>query len=226
MQYHALVLALALNVVGVDQERQRRPVRPRSRFYHIREVVRLSFVVKVRQILAAELRVLLQVIIRTVGDALKLAPAEREEVLHVNAGLGVVGELVLFVVAQAQVFRFDAVILVPLQPRLAPILVPLGILVGRGEELHLHLLELARPVGEVARRDLVAERLPDLGDPEGRLEPRGLLDVEEVDEYALSRLRAHIDGGRAVFHRPHEGLEHQVEAAHLGKLPAAFRALV
>jgi hypothetical protein len=37
------------------------------------------------------------------------------------------------------------------------------------EELHLHLLELAGAEDEVARRDLVAERLADLRDAERRL---------------------------------------------------------
>ena len=52
---------------------------------------------------------------------------------------------------------------------LQPVLVPLLRLVGRDEELHLHLLELERAEDEVARRDLVAERLADLGDAERRL---------------------------------------------------------
>ena len=39
---------------------------------------------------------------------------------------------------------------------------------GVAEELDLHLLELARAEGAVLRRDLVAERLADLGDAERR----------------------------------------------------------
>ena len=41
---------------------------------------------------------------------------------------------------------------------------------GRDEVLDLHLLELARAEDEVARRDLVAERLADLRDAKGNLE--------------------------------------------------------
>ena len=45
---------------------------------------------------------------------------------------------------------------------------------GRHEELHLHLLELARAEDEVAGGDLVAEGLADLGDAERRLLAREL----------------------------------------------------
>ena len=50
-----------------------------------------------------------------------------------------------------------------------PVLVPLLVGAGLDEELHLHLLELAGAEDEVARRDLVAERLADLADAERRL---------------------------------------------------------
>jgi hypothetical protein len=56
------------------------------------------------------------------------------------------------------------------------------------EELQLHLLELARPEDEVPGRDLVAERLADLRDPERHLLARRLLDVEEVHVRALRGL--------------------------------------
>ena len=82
---------------------------------------------------------------------------------------------------------------------------------GLDEELHLHLLELARAEDEVARRDLVPERLADLRDAERDLLPRRLLDVQEVDVDALRRLGPEIHDRRALLDRPHERLEHQVE---------------
>ena len=69
---------------------------------------------------------------------------------------------------------------------------PLLRLGGRHEELHLHLLELAGAEDEVAGRDLVAERLADLGDPERRLLARELEHVLEVDEDPLRRLGAQV----------------------------------
>ena len=60
------------------------------------------------------------------------------------------------------------------------------------EELDLHLLELARAEGVVARVDLVAKRLADLGDAERQLEPRAVEDVLEVDEDALGGFGAEV----------------------------------
>src|SRR6185295_10017239 len=94
----------------------------------------------------------------------------------------------------------------------------------RHEELHLHLLELAGAEDEVARGDLVAERLPDLRDPEGRLLAREGHHVLEVDEDALRRLRAQVDLGALARDRADVGLEHQVELAWLGELAAALGA--
>jgi len=47
-------------------------------------------------------------------------------------------------------------------------LVPLAVGPGANEVLDLHLLEFARPEGEVTWRDLVAKGLPDLRDTEGQ----------------------------------------------------------
>ena len=116
----------------------------------------------------------------------------------------------------------DAVLVVPLQPRLLPVVVPLLVVAGLDEELHLHLLELARAEQEVAGRDLVAERLADLRDAERHLLARRVEHVEEVDEDPLRRFRPHEDDVRGVLHRAHERLEHEVELARLGQLAAAL----
>ena len=131
-------------------------------------------------------------------------------------------QLVGLVGAQEQVVGLDAELGVPAHPLVHPVLVPLAGVVGRDEELHLHLLELARAEDEVARRDLVAERLADLGDPERRLLARELKDVLEVDEDALGGLRPQVDLGARLGRRPDVGLEHQVELARLAELAAAL----
>ena len=102
--------------------------------------------------------------------------------------------------------------------------VPLLRLVRRHEVLHLHLLELARAEDEVAGRDLVAERLADLRDPERRLLARELQDVLEVEEDPLGGLGAQEDARALVRDRAHVRLEHQVEHARLGQLAAALGA--
>ena len=133
-------------------------------------------------------------------------------------------ELLGVVLAHAEHVLRDAEVDVPAQALLTPVLEPLGALVGRHEELHLHLLELARTEDEVAGRDLVAERLADLGDPERRLFPGELQDILEVDEDPLGRFGAQVDGRALLGDRAHVRLEHEVELARLGQLPAADRA--
>ena len=103
-------------------------------------------------------------------------------------------------------------------PLVDPVAVPLVRLVRRDEELHLHLLELERAEDEVARRDLVAERLADLRDPERRLAARELGDVLEVDEDPLRRLGAEVDALPRLLDGPDARLEHEVELARLGEV--------
>ena len=95
---------------------------------------------------------------------------------------------------------------------------PLVGLVGRDEELHLHLLELADAEEEVAGRDLVAEALADLRDAERRLDAQRRRDVLEVDEDPLRRLRAQVGDAGVVAHGADMRLEHQVEVARLGQV--------
>ena len=101
-----------------------------------------------------------------------------------------------------------------------------GAVLRRHEELHLHLLELTGAEDEVARGDLVAERLADLRDAERRLLAGRGLHVLEVDEDALGRLGAQVRDRGVVLHRADVGLEHQVEVAGLGEgvLGPAVRA--
>src|SRR5271155_3185810 len=96
---------------------------------------------------------------------------------------------------KAQVAGTDAQLHIPPLALLEPMLEPFLSVGGRHEELHLHLLELACPEDEVAGGYLVAERLPDLRDPERGLLAGELQHVLEVDEDALRGLRAQVGGG-------------------------------
>jgi hypothetical protein len=74
------------------------------------------------------------------------------------------------VLAKDEVLAGEADGLPPFHAEVAPEGVPGVGLIGMAEELELGLLELARAEGEVARRDLVAERLvPVLPMPKGIL---------------------------------------------------------
>jgi hypothetical protein len=98
------------------------------------------------------------------------------------------------------------------------VLVPLLRLVGRAEELHLHLLELAGAEDEVAGGDLVPERLADLGDTERRLLAGELEDVLEVVEDPLRRLGPQIGVRARVGDRSDLRLDQQVEVARLPEI--------
>jgi predicted ATPase len=91
--------------------------------------VGLTLLIEVGQGFAAEGSVVLKVEVGAVGDPLELAPAHREPGLDVHRAFGVVGKLVLAVLAQAEVVGPDAVALVPAQALGDPALVP--VLVGR-----------------------------------------------------------------------------------------------
>src|SRR3989442_8980098 len=71
----------------------------------------------------------------------------------------------------------------PLHALVPPEFEPLPVAPRLHEELHLHLLELARPEREVAGRDLVAERLADLRDAERDLLAGGLEHVQRSEEH-------------------------------------------
>ena len=79
------------------------------------------------------------------------------------------------------------------------------------KEFEFHLLELPHPEDKVPGRDLIAEGLADLRNPEGRAPCRGIHHVAEVREDGLGRLRTHVGEVGAVVYRAHGGFEHQVE---------------
>ena len=112
-------------------------------------------------------------------------------------------------------FEFLTVVFDPL---LLPVFEPLHALLAVAEELHLHLGEFAAAEGEVARIDLVPERLADLGDAEGELLPGGDPDTVEIHEDRLTGFGAEPGGVLLVEHRSDEGLHHQIEFTRFGQI--------
>ncbi len=171
-----------------------------------------------------------QVEVGAVGDALELVEllaAEVEPVLDVDGALGVVRQLLLRVLVEPEVLLPHAQVDEPVPAGLEPVVVPLLVGPGLDEELHLHLLELPGAEDEVARGDLVAERLAGLGDAERRLLARRGHHVEEVDEDPLSGLGPQVVQPLVALHRPEERLEQAGELARLGEraLGPAVRAV-
>ena len=95
---------------------------------------------------------------------------------------------------RAQVLLADAKALEPVHAVVLPVGKPFEVRAGLAEEFAFHLLKLTGAEGEVARGDLVAERLADLAHAEGQLAAGGALVVREAHEDALRRLRPQIAG--------------------------------
>ena len=164
-----------------------------------------------------------QVEVRAVVRAVDLAPTKREQELDVARCLRVVRELL--VVVEAQVLGRQAEVLEILLAVRLEVIVQRGVVALLAEGLELHLLELDRAEDEVARRDLVAERLADLPDAERQLRAHRALHVQEVDVFALCVFGAQVDDALIVVRDAAERLEHQVELPDIREIVlAAVRA--
>src|SRR5207253_2887719 len=139
-------------------------------------VVRL---VEVLELLPRMLLVLGEIEVAAIVNALDLLEAERpaEIELDVERRPRVVRELLLRVLVELQPLLRDAKPAMPCHALLFPVVEPLHVGVRLDEKLHLHLLEFTSSKDEVAGRDLVPERLPDLSDAERHLLPHRLLYV-------------------------------------------------
>src|SRR6185312_13571359 len=129
-----------------------------------------------------------QVEVRPVVDALDLARAKWELIINIYRRAGIVRQLLGTVRVEREMLALHAEVEIPLESPLAPVVEPLRLGLRVDEELHLHLLELAHAIGEVAGANLVAKRLADLRDTKGQLPAHALLHVLEVDVDALRRL--------------------------------------
>src|SRR6266498_2838860 len=110
---------------------------------------------------------LCQVEIAAVVNALQLTPAKGVLILDIERGTGIVRQLLGTMRVEAQLVALDVEPQIPIVACLFPIFEPVRRALRFDEELHLHLLKLARAEDEIARGDLITERLTDLGDPEG-----------------------------------------------------------
>ena len=218
-----LVLADDLFIVGVAQDREHAALHAERRLDDVGDVFDhvLALALAIDHLHAAGVLMLREVVVRAVGNAPELAPAEREEELEVRRCLGVEAQLLGIVVAQAEVLVLQADGEQPVVAERAPVVEPLKVGARLAEELELHLLELAHAEDEVARRDLVAEGLADLADAERELFARGALDVIEVDEDALRGLGTEVDGVLCVLGHALERLEHEVELTDIGEVVLA-----
>ena len=218
-----LVLTDNLFIVSVAQNRQYAAFNAQRGLDDIGDIFHhvLALALAVDKLLAADVGVLGQVIVSTVGHAPQLAPAEGEQELKVRGGLGVEAQLLGIVVAEADIFVLQADGQQPVMAERAPIVEPLKVRAGLAEEFQLHLLELADAEDKVARSDLVTEGLTDLTDAEGQLFPGGTLDIVEVHKDALCRFGTEVHSVLGVLRDALKRLEHQVELTDVGEVVLA-----
>ena len=152
-------------------------------------------------------------------DTLHFLEAKRHLKLDVGSGIGVVGKLLVVMIAVFLIAETKS--LVPFQACLFPALEPLEFLSGAYEKLHFHLFELAHAEDKLTSHNLVAECFSYLCDTEGYAHAACLLHVKVVDEDTLCGLGTEIHGHRAVGGRAHLGAEHEVELTHLGPVLCA-----
>ncbi len=220
MHHDALIPAgELLFVIGVHRHHKEKAVEPHGRLNGEGDVFLIGFRIEIGKVFPRIFHVALQIVVGAVGDAEDFAPADaREVVFDVGRGFGVEGKLRRLMVAVAEVPVLHAEGIDEFAAVFLPIGEPLQVGARLAEELHLELLEFAGAEREVPRGDFVAEAFPGIADAEGNLLPAGALDVFEVDEDALSRLRAEVDGAGGILRDPNVGLEHHVEFADGGEI--------
>ncbi len=219
---HGPQLALGyVFIIGIAEEGQHRAVHTGRWLDDVGDNMLVGLFIKVGHLPAAVFGVLPQIVIAAVGDALQLRPAHGEIVVDVVTFLGVMRQFFLAVGTQAQVILPDAETQIPPASLLEPVVEPFICRLRPDEVLDFHLLELPAAEDEVAGGNLVAERFPELGDAERQTFPRRVEHVLKIDEDTLRGLRPQVDHVSVLLHRPHKGLEHQVEQARLGELTAA-----
>ncbi len=219
MQNGANIAALELFfIIRIAQERQNQTLHAYGRLHAIRNEFLVGGGIEVFKRLARMLGMLGQVVIRAVGHAPKLAPAEREQVFEVGGRLGIERQLFGLMVAQAQVVFLHAQAQQPVFAEGTPVIEPIEVLAGLAEEFKLHLLEFTHAENEVAGGDFVAEGLADLADAGRQLFAGGAHGIQEIHENALSGFGAQIDFVGSIFRYARMGLEHQIELANAGEI--------
>ena len=213
-QHHAHVaLSDRLLVIGVAEKRQRSAVGAERRLDDIGDVLLIFLLIEILHLDAGVLLMRFEIEIRPVGHAPQLSPAEREQELEVRRRLGVMRQLLLGMVAQAEVLLLHAQRKQPVAAVAAPEREPFEVGSGLAEKFEFHLLKFAGAEREIARRDLVAEALADLADAERDLAARAARDVFEVDKDALRRLGPEVDLVLRLLGHALVGLEHHVKLA-------------
>ena len=107
-----------------------------------------------------------KVIVRTVSNAPKFAPAEWEFEFEVGCCLRIETKFFRTMVTKSEVFFFDSEGKQPLMTESSPVIEPFEVRSRFTEEFKFHLFKFAHTENKVARCDFVTERFSDLSDSE------------------------------------------------------------
>ena len=220
-EHHPHIVLDLFLVISINQKRQGSAVTAAGRFNNIRIKFFIGHRIAIHKILAGELRVLFEVVVGTIGNALKFRPAKREEILDIGAARRVMRQLVVGMRPQAQLVLGHAQIEIPLQTGLDPVFVTFRGLFGPAEIFDFHLLEFAGAERKIARSNFVTERFADLTDTKRQFAVGGIHNIGKVDKNPLRGFGAHVDRGAGVFHGSQRCPEHKIESTRFGESSAA-----
>mmetsp|Transcript_54905 Transcript_54905/g.91446 ORF Transcript_54905/g.91446 Transcript_54905/m.91446 type:complete len:384 (-) Transcript_54905:1184-2335(-) len=188
-QHRALFPPDLVLIVGRAEYGQEQPVNTQTWLNNVWNKLRLRLLVIDLELAPRGICVLGQVVAPTGRNPQKLLLPEGKMEREICAGPGIVRKLVLSMHLSANQLRPQSTSLhEELVHGVQPFLMAALPVVFLNEILDLHLLKFTRSENKVAGRDLIAERLPDLGDAEGQTHPRCVHHIFEVGEDTLSRL--------------------------------------
>ena len=208
-----LTILQLLFVVSFAEECQRNAVCAQRRLDAVGDILLIGNGILIGEVFARMLHMRLEVEIRAICDAPKLAPAEWEEVFDIRRGVGIVRKLFGGVIAQLDALFWHSQAEQEVFAVILPEIEPLHLLFGVAEEFQLHLLEFTGAESEVSGRDLVAEGFADLRDAHGHFAAGAAQHVFEVDENSLGCLGAQENLRGSILIDALEGFKHQVEFA-------------
>src|SRR5450631_2059195 len=128
-----------------------------------------------------------QIIVRAISYPLQLLDSEGKCKFNIVGPFRIVSAFFGRYFVHMQEIRGYSYFGIKFQAFLQPILKKVLALLGPAKIFQLHLLEFAGPENKIARIDLVAEGLADLGNPERQLLSRDFQDVFELDKNGLGR---------------------------------------
>src|SRR3990167_1575780 len=135
-----------------------------------------------------------EVVVCSIVNPFKLAPAERSLVLDIFRVDRIMCPFLVFMLSEAEINFLHSQGHIPIEPGLFPHFEESVSLfcIGLDKVLKLHLFELPRTEGEVTGGNFISERLTDLGDAERDFYSGRINHVLEVYKHSLGYLSPKI----------------------------------